>query len=141
MSARRSRKTVVRLPKLWKDRSPATPYLRGMQHALNVTIRTRHFELSPALRDQLHRRLTFALGRLAASIRAVEVTIVDTNGPRGGADKLLRIRVRGASLPSIVIEQVGTDILSTVSLAAERAERAVVRSLARRRTFAPMQAS
>ena len=103
--------------------------------------RTRHFELSPALRDQLHRRLTFALGRLAASIRAVEVTIVDTNGPRGGADKLLRIRVRGASLPSIVIEQVGTDILSTVSLAAERAERAVVRSMARRRVFAPMQAS
>jgi len=44
-------------------------------------------------------------------------------------------------LRKTVIEHVGTDVLSTVSLAAERAGRAVARSLARRRTFAPALAT
>jgi len=108
---------------------------------MKITIRARHLDLSPELRDLLHRRLEFALGRLATAIRAVDVTIVDINGPKGGADKQCRIHVRGPSLRRTVIEHVGTDVLSTVSLAAERAGRAVARSLARRRTFAPALAT
>lgn len=108
---------------------------------MKLTILARHLDLGPELRDQLHRRLDFALGRLATAIRAVDVTIADINGPKGGADKQCRIRVRGPSLRMIVIEHVGTEVLSTVSLAAERAGRAVARSLARRRTFAPVLAT
>lgn len=108
---------------------------------MKLTIRTRHVELTPALRDQLVRRLDFALGRLATAIRAVEVTVVDINGPKGGPDKQCRIRVRGPALRTIVIEHVGTDVLSTVSFAAERAERALARALGRRRTFAPALAT
>jgi len=108
---------------------------------MKLTIRARHLALSPELRDHLQRRLDFALGRLATAIRAVDVTLVDTNGPKGGADKQCRIHVRGPSLREIVIEHVGTDVLSTVSVAAERAGRAVARSLARRRTFAPVLAT
>ena len=108
---------------------------------MKLTIRARHLELSPELRAQLQRRLNFALGRLATAIRAVDVTIVDTNGPRGGEDKQCRIQVRGPAMNEIVIEHVGTDVLSTVSLAAERAGRAVARSLGRRRGFATPRAS
>jgi putative sigma-54 modulation protein len=104
---------------------------------MKLTIRARHLDLGPELRDQLQRRLDFALGRLATAIRAVNVSIVDINGPKGGADKQCRLHVRGPSLRPIVIEHVGTDVLSTVSIAAERTGRAVARSLARRRMFAP----
>lgn len=104
---------------------------------MKLTIRARHVDLTAELREQMHRRLHFALGRLAPAIRAVDVSIVDINGPRGGADKHCRVRVRGRSLPVIVIEHVGSDVLSTVSLVAERAERAVVRALSRRRGFVP----
>ncbi len=106
---------------------------------MKLTIRARHLDLSPELRDQLQRRLDFALGRLATAIRAVDVTIVDINGPKGGADKRCRIHVRGPSLGTITIDHVGADVLSTASLAADRAGRAVARSLARRRTFAPVR--
>ncbi|MCX5743322.1 MAG: HPF/RaiA family ribosome-associated protein [Proteobacteria bacterium] len=108
---------------------------------MKLTIRTRHLDLGPELRDLLHRRLDFALGRLTTALHTVEVTIVDINGPKGGADKQCRIHVRGPALRTIVIEHVGTDVLATVSLAAERAAHAVTRSLARRRTFAPALAT
>jgi putative sigma-54 modulation protein len=107
---------------------------------MKLAIHARHLDLSPEVRDQLQRRLHVALGRLATSIHAVDVTIVDINGPKGGADKQCRIQVRGPSLREIVIEHVGTDVLSTVSLAAERTGRAVARALVRRRTFAPLRA-
>ena len=108
---------------------------------MKLTIRARHLDLSPELRDQLQRRLDFALGRLATAIRAVDVTIADINGPKGGADKQCRIHVRGPTMGTIVIEHLGTDVMSTVSLAAERAGRAVARSLERRRTFGSVPAT
>lgn len=87
--------------------------------------------------EQIQRRLHFALGRLAPAIHSVDLVVVDINGPRGGNDKHCRLRVRGSALREIVIEHVGADVMSTVSLAAERAKRAVVRSLARRRWASP----
>jgi hypothetical protein len=107
---------------------------------MKLSFRTRHIVLTPELRDQMQRRLDFALGRLIAAVRAIDVTIVDVNGPKGGADKQCRIRVRGLSR-DIVIEQTGIDTLSTFSVAAERAGRAVARSLARGRIFVPALAT
>ena len=108
---------------------------------MKLTIRTRHLHLTPELQDQIRRRLGFALGRVAAAIRAIEVTLTDINGPRGGADKQCRVRVRGPGLPGIVIEHVGVDTLATVALAADRAERVVLRALARHRAFHPTLAN
>lgn len=108
---------------------------------MKITIRARHLELGRELGDQLQRRLDFALGHLATSIRAVDVMIVDTNGPKGGDDKQCRIRVRELSSSEIVITQVGADVMATVSVAAERAGRAVARSLARRRDVATARAA
>jgi len=107
---------------------------------MKLTIRSRHVDLGPELREQIHRRVAFALGRLAGAIREVEVSITDVNGPRGGADKLARIRVRGPALPTIVIEQQDSDSVAAVSVAVDRAARTVVRAIARRRELvgAPM---
>jgi ribosome-associated translation inhibitor RaiA len=103
---------------------------------MKLTIRARHVELTPDLQERMERRLRFALGRFTSVIRSVDATFVDVNGPRGGADKLCLLRLRGATFRSIVIEHTGTDSLTTLSLAAERAERALVRALTRRRTAA-----
>ena len=108
---------------------------------MQLTIRIRHLNVSPELRAELDRRLHFALGRLAGAIRSVDVTFADLNGPKGGADKHCRVRIRGRSLGTIVIEHVGTEILPVMSVAADRAERAVVRALARSRRFGPALAA
>ena len=109
---------------------------------MKITIRARKLELSDAVRDQMIRRTRFALARLSLAVRAVEITLADVNGPRGGADKLCRVRVRGPRLRPIVIEQAGADPLATVSEAVDRAARTTLRELDRRRLFtAPLAVS
>jgi putative sigma-54 modulation protein len=107
---------------------------------MKLTIRTRHIVVTPDTIAEIRHRLTQTFRRILPSLQAVAVTITDINGPKGGVDKQCRLRVSGRSLPSIVVEHVGTDTLATVALAAERAERGVLRKMARRRGFAPILA-
>lgn len=107
---------------------------------MQLALRLRHLVLPRESRDKILARVAGALARIRPWIRSVDVTITDINGPRGGPDKQCRVRIRGRSIPSVVIEHVGTDPLATVAFAAERAEQVVVRKIGRRRTFAPLLA-
>jgi hypothetical protein len=107
---------------------------------MKLTIRTRHLLLTPETHDEIRQRIYLAFGRISPWIRTVDVTLADINGPRGGADKQCRLRIRGRGMTGIVIEHVGFDALATVSAAAERAEQAVHRKVARRRSFVPAPA-
>lgn len=107
---------------------------------MQIEIRTRHLKLSLEAHAELRRRVLRAFARIDLWVRSVEVMIADVNGPRGGEDKLCRLRVRGRSIRGVVVEQVGLDPLATVAQAAERAEQAMVRKMARRRGFAPVLA-
>lgn len=104
---------------------------------MKVNIRTRHLSLSPEILAEWRRRVTVAFARISPWVRTVDITAEDINGPKGGADKQVRIRLRGRSISNIVIEHVGVDTLATVVAAAERAVQALVRKMARRRGFAP----
>lgn len=104
---------------------------------MKLTIRTRHVELTPELSAELEQCIERAFDRIRPLVTRIDLTIVDINGPKGGPDKQARLRLRGRSLPGIVVEHVGIDTLATVALVAERAEQAVLRKAARRRAFAP----
>lgn len=108
---------------------------------MKLTIRARHLELTPETHDAIRHRIESAFRRLSPWIRSVAVTLTDLNGPKGGADKHCRVRARGSSMASVVVDQVGVDIHATVSLAAERAKQAVLRKVVRRRSFAPQLAA
>lgn len=103
---------------------------------MKLHLRTRHVDLGPALHDQIRSGIYRALGRVSPWIREVDVVVSDTNGPRGGPDKQCRIVLRGRSIASIVVEQLGSDVRATVAAVTERAERAVLRSVDRRRSLA-----
>ena len=107
---------------------------------MKLTIRTRHLVVTPDTAAEIRHRLDRVFHRILPSLRAVDVTIADINGPRGGVDKQCRVRIRGRSIPTVVIEHVGTDTVATVTVAAERATQAVLRKMARRRAFAPVLA-
>jgi putative sigma-54 modulation protein len=107
---------------------------------MKLTIRTRHLELTPATHDEVRRRTFVAFGRISPWIRSVDITLADINGPKGGADKQCRLRIRGRGMTGVVVEHVGVDTLATVMSAAERAAQAVLRKVARRRSFAPVLA-
>lgn len=102
--------------------------------AMQIVIQSSGLELTDSLRAYVKRRLQFALGW--ALTQRLVVWLSDINGPRGGRDKRCKIQV---SLPngrkSVLIQDTEEDLYAAIDRAAERADRAVSRQLARRRRF------
>lgn len=103
--------------------SASTPtYIRGVG-----------IDLDAVDRDYLRRKLGRKLGRFAPSIERTSVRIEDVNGPRGGIDKRCRIKIVLSGLPSVMVEQQHHSLQAAMDGALARTERAVRRSLQRRR--------
>lgn len=84
-------------------------------------------------RAYIRRKLGMKFGKFARSIERVSVRIEDTNGPRGGVDQVCRIKVVLSGLPSVFVEQRDATRVAAIDGALTGAERAVRRSLQRRR--------
>lgn len=76
------------------------------------------------LRAFIERHVRFAFGRVAPAIRDLTVRLADTNGPRGGVDKLCLVSVRlVAGGPDIVVSEVDASLPTAVARAADRSSR------------------
>jgi ribosome-associated translation inhibitor RaiA len=107
----------------------------GRADASTVTAHIRALDVDVAAEDRayLRRKLGRRLGKFASSIERVSVRIADVNGPRGGIDQVCRIKVVLSGLPSVIVEQRDATLLAAIDAALGAAERAVRRSLQRRR--------
>ena len=90
-------------------------------------------ELDPDQRSHLKRRLATKLGKCAPSIERVSIRVGDVNGPRGGVDQVCRISVALIRLPPVVVEARDASLEAAIDDAITRTERAVRRSVQRRR--------
>jgi hypothetical protein len=99
-----------------------------------ANVRVFGVDLDADERAGMRERLGRKLGKYARSIERVTVRLRDVNGPRGGVDHVCTIKVVLAGLPSVVFEKSATTVGAAFSLALAGAERAVVRSLQRRRS-------
>ena len=84
-------------------------------------------------RAYIRQRLGMKLGKYAMSIERVSVRVKDVNGPRGGVDKLCRIKVVLSGLPSVVFQSQAVSLEAAINGALTGVERAVRRSVQRRR--------
>jgi|694.fasta_scaffold00702_7 putative sigma-54 modulation protein len=89
------------------------------------------FALTPALRRHLERRLAFALGRFGHEVSQVWARVADTNGPKGGVDKLVAVRVQGRRLQTILVSDTDANLYAAIDRAADRVGRAIARALDR----------
>lgn len=85
--------------------------------------------------DRVHieSKLVRRLGKFADSIERVSLRTEDVNGPRGGVDRVCRIKVVLYGLPSVVHEKRDATLNAAIDLALAGVERAVRRRLQRRR--------
>jgi hypothetical protein len=84
-------------------------------------------------RDAIAHKLGRKLGKFASSIERVSVRLSDANGPKGGRDQIVRIKVVLSGLPSVVVEERHAAFPLAVDRASNGAALAVRRSLQRRR--------
>jgi ribosome-associated translation inhibitor RaiA len=83
--------------------------------------------------EHVRRRLGFALDRFSPRLLAVAVRVDDLNGPRGGSDKLCRIRVRLRGTNEVLAEDRSPDVFAALDRAADRVRFAVARAVERMR--------
>ncbi len=83
------------------------------------------------LRQRLERRLAFALGRFGDEVSHVWAQLADANGPRGGVDKRVILRVRGRRLKDLVVTDADSNLSAAIDRAAERIGRSIGRALER----------
>lgn len=100
---------------------------------MNIAIQSNGLVLTESLRAYVYRRLETALGW--ALTRRMAVWLSDINGPRGGRDKRCKIQISLDHGKTVVIEDTEEDMYATIDRAAERADRALARRLARGRAF------
>jgi ribosome-associated translation inhibitor RaiA len=96
---------------------------------MHIDIHAQGVTLTDGLRNQIERRLRFALAHSSHRIGRVNVRLADTNGPRGGVDKYCRVEVTLNGLPPVVIEDIQPDLQTAVDRATGRAGRTVSRRL------------
>ncbi len=96
---------------------------------MQIAIRTSHLSLQPEQRQQIERRASFALARLAAVVKRVEVSLADTNGPRGGVDKRCRVLVHLEGSASAFVEDRDSDLVTLIDRTMDRAGRAAHKRL------------
>lgn len=100
---------------------------------MHIDIQSSGLVLTESLRAYVKRRLQTSIGW--AMTRRLAVWLSDINGPRGGNDKRCKIEVRLNNGKSILIEDTEPNMYTAIDRAAERADRAVARQLAKRRSF------
>lgn len=96
-------------------------------------IRAADGDLSPDDRAYIRRKLGRRLGKFVGAIERVSVRTEDVNGPRGGADRVCRIKVVLRGLPSVVLERRDASLNAAVDGALAGVETAVRRAVQRRR--------
>ena len=100
---------------------------------MNTRIQTQGFPVTRAIDSWTRDQIDKNLGRYDADVVAVDVFLTDINGPRGGQDKQVMVRILIKHRAPVLIETTGDDLYAAIDLSARRARRAVSRTLGRRR--------
>jgi ribosome-associated translation inhibitor RaiA len=119
--------------KVTKTLATSQAALSRSSSLVSAHLRVVGVELGEDQRSRLRRKLATKLGKFAASIERVSVCVADANGPRGGVDQVCRINVVLIGLPPVVVEERDASLESAIDGALTGAERAVRRSVQRRR--------
>ena len=96
-------------------------------------IRAAEGDLRPEDCAHIRRKVRRRLGKFAQSIKRVSLRTEDVNGPRGGVDRVCRIKIVLKGLPSVLFERRESSLNVAVDAALAGVERAVRRALQRRR--------
>nr|WP_314899972.1 HPF/RaiA family ribosome-associated protein [uncultured Deefgea sp.] len=95
-------------------------------------ILTHKLAIDSSMHSYILHRLRLALDRTLSKIGAITVRLSDDNGPKGGADKSVQVKLVVPGHDSVIINERGSDLRSAVDRAIHRAAQTIQRVNAKR---------
>jgi putative sigma-54 modulation protein len=106
----------------------------------SVSVRSQGFALTDALREFALHRAKAALQIAEHALRAVDVQLCDTNGPRGGIDKRCALHIQLGQGPVLRVVDVQSDMYTAIECAFHRCKQTLRRRIDRTRKKSAQQA-
>ena len=104
---------------------------------MELTITDLNVGLSNENLSRIRQKTRRMFGKICDSVKAINVTIDDINGPKGGKDKNCRIIIHTKGIPDIVITDNQTSVMSAVNISLSRARMALLRKVKRKQNLKP----
>jgi putative sigma-54 modulation protein len=101
---------------------------------MKVLLRGVHLDLTDALKAYVDEHLVSHIERFADDEAAeIDISLVDTNGPKGGVDKECRVTVRLPGLSAVHVTETADSLFPAIDASRDRLEKTLKRTLERRR--------
>jgi ribosomal subunit interface protein len=101
---------------------------------MKVLLRGVHLDLTDALKAYVDEHLVSHIERFADDEAAeIDISLVDTNGPKGGVDKECRVTVRLPGLSSVHVTETSDSLFPAIDASRDRLEKTLKRTLEKRR--------
>ena len=100
---------------------------------MKLRVHSQGFDLTPAIAARVHKRLDTLQARFAEELINIDVYLKDLNGPKGGYDKQVIIRVHLRHRAPFSISTTHTDLYKAIDVCARRCARSVNRNVSRQR--------
>ena len=89
---------------------------------MKITIRSIDFKLTEFLEANLNRNIKQALSHMQHQIDEIIVSIRDLNGPKGGTDKSIVLRINPIAGRSVLVSGRGDDLYTLIGEVSRRAK-------------------
>jgi ribosomal subunit interface protein len=102
---------------------------------MKVLMRGVHLSLSDGLKAYVQEHLVDHIEKLCDDQEAseIDISLVDTNGPKGGVDKECRVTVRLPGLSAVHVTETADSLFPAIDASRDRLEKTLKRTLERRR--------
>lgn len=100
---------------------------------MNITVQSQGFETNSTIERFARRSVAAVLHRFDDSVVAVAVYMKDTNGPKGGVDKHVTIRVRLRDRQEVSVGTRRENLFAAIKAGSRRIRRAVRRQVRKSR--------
>jgi len=101
---------------------------------MSMNFSTDGLPLKVKVQDYVQRKVDSAIGPFEDFVKAVDIRIVDVNGPKGGIDQRCRVTVAMNGKPDIVASANHENSFGAISLAVDRVRRSLQRVVGRNKS-------
>ena len=98
---------------------------------MKIEIRTQGVDLTWSIEQFAHTQVESSLRAFSEMVSSVELSLKDINGPKGGVDKLVRVKTRLRTGKVLAVESTRASLYSAIAVSLQRTKRSVRRNLKR----------